>query len=283
MLSIERIRVVSLFAIIGALSLRAQPAIAQSPSAGERARMLYREGSVAFERHEYDRALGLFTQGYALSKKSGFLFNMAESARLTGDKSLAHQLYVHYLTEAKPGAQTADALLHCRELGVGPCQAEAARPASPPIQAPVLASPPIPVEKPLPPAPPPIQPVVARFEIASPDPSPHRASQLRVAGLVVGGLAIAAAVVGISVYAQAYADFGTLRDQTCRARPCTASDGDSVVTMADAGYALLGVAGAFAVADVVIWILQTRAQREAPKLALTPRTDGIGLTLSGSF
>ena len=119
-------------ALVGiVLALTTLPARAEPTPAQQSAMRHWESGLKLFEDKKYQEALGEFAQGYALSHKAGFLFNMAECARLLGDKPQAHQLYRRYLGEHPQGKLRAEALAHCRELGVGPCEAPAVAPPPP--------------------------------------------------------------------------------------------------------------------------------------------------------
>ncbi|MFH1130518.1 MAG: hypothetical protein V1754_04235 [Pseudomonadota bacterium] len=66
-----------------------------------------------------------FTEGHRLTNKGGFLFNMAECARMLQEKQRAHKLYMLYLREYKDGQNREQALKQCQELEVGSCDVSA--------------------------------------------------------------------------------------------------------------------------------------------------------------
>ncbi len=111
----------------------------------------WNRGLQLFNRGSYAEAMKAFARGYQLSRKAGFLFNMAECARLMNDRARARQLYVRYLTEHPQGKLRAEALRRCEELGLGPC--------------PALGREDLPGESPPPPPPPALQP--------TPQPAPY--------------------------------------------------------------------------------------------------------------
>jgi len=81
-----------------------------------RARQYYTEGTEHFQAARYREAGAAFTAGYELSHKPGFLWNMAECARLGGQGERALDLYRRYVAEAPNGGQRVDAEKHIREL-----------------------------------------------------------------------------------------------------------------------------------------------------------------------
>lgn len=99
-----------------------------APSEAERH---WQRGEALFGQSKYREAQAEFAQGYALSHKAGFLYNMAECARLLGDKTQARQLYLRYLTEHPQSKRQAEAKESCEALGLGPCVVPARGGASP--------------------------------------------------------------------------------------------------------------------------------------------------------
>jgi len=112
-----------------ALSVSLFSGVARAETEGnERARTSWREGQTLFNAGRYKEAMAEFAEGYALSHRAAFLFNMAECARLLDDRPLAHRLYLRYLTY-HPQSQGRDkAKQRCVELGVGPCTVAPAKP-----------------------------------------------------------------------------------------------------------------------------------------------------------
>jgi hypothetical protein len=110
-----------------AASAHAQPADQQQSAA---AMTHWEAGVKLFQKKRYSQASAEFAQGYAVSHKAGFLFNMAECARLLGDKNQAHDLYRRYLIQHPHGKLRSEALERCQALALGPCEAASA-PAGP--------------------------------------------------------------------------------------------------------------------------------------------------------
>lgn len=78
----------------------------------------YARGQHFVEKKEYLHALAEFSAGYELTARPAFLFNMAECARLLGDKPKARSLYQRYLDEAPEGALVVDARRRLEELSL---------------------------------------------------------------------------------------------------------------------------------------------------------------------
>jgi tetratricopeptide (TPR) repeat protein len=100
------------------------------------------------------------------------------------------------------------------------------------------------------PAPPPAPP---------PPPAPSR--KRLIAPLAVGGAAVVVAAVGAGLLGSVKADFDDLASGPNSCRPCSDAQIAPLETRADAGYALLGTAGALAVVDVVLWARALRHRR----------------------
>ncbi|WP_394828257.1 tetratricopeptide repeat protein [Pendulispora albinea] len=130
------------------LILAPATASAQTPAQSEaRARQYYAEGTGHFQGGRYLEAEAAFAAGFELSHKPGFLWNMAECARLLGNRERALELYRRYVREAPSGAQRAEAEMHVRELepsddtaakAHAPDRPSADPPATPPPQGPPL-------------------------------------------------------------------------------------------------------------------------------------------------
>ncbi len=84
---------------------------------------------------------------------------------------------------------------------------------------------------------------------------------LRVAAWTLAGLAIAAAAAGTGAYLSAYDRYRS----TERDCPCTDAAVEALRPQVEraerSGYALWGIAGAAAVADIVVWAVDARAAR----------------------
>jgi tetratricopeptide (TPR) repeat protein len=85
------------------------------------------------------------------------------------------------------------------------------------------------------------------------------------APLLVGGLTVALAGVGTALVVSVAPDYAALES---RCHPCAPSDYADVQLRANLGYAVWGLAGATAIADVVLWAMAAR-KRRAPSLVAT--------------
>lgn len=116
------------------------PAQADDAALEAKARALYRSATAHFEAGRYVEAQADFSAGYELSRKPGFLWNMAESARLAGRGDRSLELYRQYVSAAEPSAQRTEAQSRIRELEARrtPVDAAAAKVAapSPPLPSP---------------------------------------------------------------------------------------------------------------------------------------------------
>lgn len=74
-----------------------------------RARQHTREGNTHYEAARYDEAERAFREAYALSGRPGFLWNMAQCARLAGHRKRAIALYRRYVAAAPDGSQRQEA------------------------------------------------------------------------------------------------------------------------------------------------------------------------------
>lgn len=114
-------------------SLRAQPETVSgvSPAEMQRARALFAEGQALVEEARYEQALDKFSAAYELSKLPGFLFNMAECARLAGDTDEAGRLYQRHLDEVPDGDLAELSRRRLAELGAAKPQASPTSGAAP--------------------------------------------------------------------------------------------------------------------------------------------------------
>src|SRR5690349_19575978 len=80
------------------------------------ARTAFEKGEEAFQAGLYKEAEEWFTQGYELSHKPAFLWNMAESAAKQGENDRARALYHRYLDSAPSGQRREETLKRLAEL-----------------------------------------------------------------------------------------------------------------------------------------------------------------------
>lgn len=84
-------------------------AVAGPSSAEDRAREFTHTGNAHYEAGRYAEAEAAFREAYALSGRSGFLWNMAQCARLGGAGRRALSLYREYLRVSPEASQRAEA------------------------------------------------------------------------------------------------------------------------------------------------------------------------------
>ena len=95
-------------------------------------------------------------------------------------------------------------------------------------------------------------------------PSEHRRL---VAPIVVGGAAVAGAVIAAALVGSVAPEYDHLK-QVCQGA-CTRPQWSGLEARADAGYALFAVAGGLAVADGILWLLSYRHDRREHLVPLT--------------
>jgi len=91
-------------------------AVADDTALAEKAKVYYQQGQSLYAQGRYREARAEFSAGYDLSKKPGFLFNMAECSRLLGERAAALQTYQRYLVEDPSGKLVALAKQRIAEL-----------------------------------------------------------------------------------------------------------------------------------------------------------------------
>jgi tetratricopeptide (TPR) repeat protein len=95
--------------------------------------------------------------------------------------------------------------------------------------------------------------------VAPEPPPPPPSRRWMVAPIAVGAAALVFAITGSALVGSVGLDYDRLRDE-CKGA-CLPSRWADLETRANAGYALWGIAGAAAIADVVWWVVATRRHR----------------------
>jgi tetratricopeptide (TPR) repeat protein len=218
----------------------------------EAAKRHYLAGQAYFSRARYDDALREFQESYRLSHREAISYNLGLCEEKLDRVDDAIASLERYLA-AEPDSPRKESVNELLE-GLRARQREKARaaPPAPPAEAAPTATP-APAAPPAETAPPPAPPAPVLVETAPP--SRHR---LRPAAIAVAGLTLASVLAAAGAYGVAASQYDQLHDVTCVARPCVPGDWSGAQSAATAGYALFGVAGAAAAADVVLWILQVR-------------------------
>ena len=177
----------TLLVVIG-LALVAAPALADDKA---KAKELFDEGMKHFNVAEYPEAIAQWKQGYLLSKKPLFLFNIAQAYRFAGDCVQAMTFYESYAREEQ-NIKNQDEL----DAGIAACknakpvekqpeQVTTQQQSPPPEKTPPVQAPPTQQQKP-------IEAPVA------PAPAPETSGGgLRTAGIVTAGVGVLAGAAGI--------------------------------------------------------------------------------------
>jgi tetratricopeptide (TPR) repeat protein len=94
-----------------------------------------------------------------------------------------------------------------------------------------------------------------------PTPPPPPSRKRLIAPIAVGGAAVVVAAVGAGLLGSVKVDFDELASGPNSCRPCSDTQISPLEARANAGYVLLGTAGALAVVDVVLWVRAVRHRR----------------------
>lgn len=228
------------------------PVFAQTSSPEARARELFELGTKAFDESRYDKAEAAFSEAYELSHRAGFLWNMAQCARLRGDDSRALELYREYLAKSPKGSERAEAQQWVERLEAQSAQPAASGASTAPVQPPEPAAEP------------------ERSHWMSDPTLPWVLGGIGVAGFAVGG------VTGVMALGK-----GSIVDEECNGSACSragkeaADSGKKLSTASNVGFGV-GVAGA--AAAVVLLLAKPEPQRleQARKWTPTVAYDGNG-------
>ncbi|HET6281998.1 MAG TPA: tetratricopeptide repeat protein [Polyangia bacterium] len=166
------------------LSLFAGPAAADDP---RRAKELFQEGTTFFDVGQFDKAIEAWQAGYKAKPDPGFLYNIAQAYRISGDPHKAIFFYRGYLRNS-PNAENrveveqkiATLQKQAAELDKNKQPALAVPAPPPPGRAAVTAPPPAPTSVPPPPSSAPTPAASTPHATKAPDPPP--ASSVAFAG-----------------------------------------------------------------------------------------------------
>lgn len=181
----------ALLVVIG-LALVATPALADDKA---KAKQLFDEGMKHFNVAEYPEAIAQWKQGYLLSKKPLFLFNIAQAYRFAGDCGQAMAFYESYEREEQ-NPKNQDEV----DAGIAACK-NAKPPEKKPEQVTTTTQQTPPPDK-TPPVqtPPQTKPVETKpvETPVAPAPAPEESGGgLRTAGIVTAGVGVLAGAAGI--------------------------------------------------------------------------------------
>jgi len=171
----------------------ATPALAQ-PSGRDAAKAHFKSGKALQDAGKYSEAADEYQAAYDNDPRPAMLFNIAQAHRLAGHKKTALDFYQRYLTDEPSGAGAREARQWVTEL-----QREVD------AEKPVVPDKPV---TPTPPVTPPSKPVVAPHPPPQARTTTKSSPQLRIAGLVVGGIGVASLAAGVAfgLKAQSAAD-----------------------------------------------------------------------------
>jgi tetratricopeptide (TPR) repeat protein len=291
--------VLTVVALFGVASLAASPrgwaqeggaaAATTDDEKDRRAKDLYEQGNTHYDLAEYDQAIDLFKQAYALSHRPTLLYNIAQAYRLKGDCEQALQVYRNYL-RVDPGSQFR-AKVESRIAEMETCVKDPTRK---------------PVGKEA------IQEggggsategkgakgtvghdVVGGGGGGAAGPSgagseSARGGTKKLFGLVAAGVGVAAIGTGVYFSLQAKDKSDQVAEACPAASPCDwnpmleslQSDGQSAQTTATVLYV---VGGAAIAGGVVLYILGANEASAAPQVAFVPRRGGGSLAATWSF
>lgn len=216
---------------------------AQDAAGADAARAAHKRGTAAYQLGNFDEAIAAFREAYALSPTAGLLFNLAQAYRAKGPSGCADALrtYRAYLREAPdaPNRALTDGHIADMERCV-----EANAPPPP-------ASPPQPVPAPAP------GPRATQPPPDTPIPWVH---------IAVGGVGVAAAVVGAVLLGSAGSEYDRLEEQ-CPAGDCPPESWQSYQTQERVGVGLVIGGAALAVGAAVVWLVVPDSRARPPTAA----------------
>jgi tetratricopeptide (TPR) repeat protein len=256
-------------ASVGAQPAPAAPAPAPSPANKAEAKKLVDAGIKAYDQKDYDKAIDLYQQAYALMKHPLLLFNIAQAHQFAGHLDEATRYYDQYLAAEPNGAKAQEARDNLTIIKNMP------RPAPPaPTPEPAPAEPPAPpAEKVMP------TPSVSMHA----DTPAHPGRTLRIAGLATAGVGVACAGVAIA--------YGLRLERIEKAQLERFNQGlpyePGEVKKGEAAqrnqYITAVLAGSFVVGGGVLYWMGHRQGRRETATAWVPLVspDGAGLALTG--
>jgi tetratricopeptide (TPR) repeat protein len=221
--------------LVLALSSVATAGRAEEPDATERARLLFDEGRQLAGHRDYEGARRRFEAARAIKPMPELDYNVGFCWDKLGRGDEALREYRRYLA-AMPAAFNAEVVrtrIAVLEQARDAAAANAAHAAA------------------------------GSTSAASPDGAAVSTATSRrryVVPIAVGAAALTTAIIGSALVGSVKPEFDRLKSEC--AGMCAASRWSGLEARANAGYALWGIAGAVAIADVVLWVVELRARRE---------------------
>lgn len=263
--------------VVASLLAIATPASAQpAPDPRKQAEVLYNEGTKHYNLREYPEAIAAFKEAYRLMSEPLFLYNIAQSYRLSNDCANAYTFYKTYLRDAPKDPDRAKIENWIVELE--PCaKAAAAKPIEPVTP---------PGDKPADPVKPADAPITTTGEVVvlPPPPPPAPRNNLRIAGLATlgGGVVLAGIGIAFSVRAtNAASDLEAACKTGCDAGAVAAIDDRG--TSAQRNATIFYIAGGAAAAVGAGLLIYSTITRRSETVALTPTHGGAVATAAFSF
>jgi tetratricopeptide (TPR) repeat protein len=229
------------------MMLLARVAHAGEADPTEKARQLFQEARQRYQMHDYEGARQRFEAARAIKPMPEFDYNVGFCWDKLGRGDEALREYHKYL-DAMPDAPNA-AVVRARIAVLEEARAAAAAAAA------SSSSQPTPAE-----------------------PAPASSRKRYIAPIAVGSAAVATLIVGSALVGSVKPDFDRLKAE-CNGM-CDPSRWSGLEARANAGYALWGIAGALAIADAALWIVEVRGHRERPRASLPVRGSGGGLAVT---
>jgi tetratricopeptide (TPR) repeat protein len=251
-----------------------------------KAKDLYEQGNTHYDLAEYDQAIDLFKQAYALSHRPTLLYNIAQAYRLKNDCEQALQVYKNYL-RVDPSSPFR-AKVESRIAEMETCVKD---PSRKPVGGPEA------IQKdqnggsagegkgagsrPRP-------DLVPPGGGAGATDATRGGSTKKLLGLVTAGVGVVALGSGYYFSRQASDKADQLEAACTTGAPCEwndellslQSDGQSADTTAKILY---GVGGAAIVGGVVLYVLGVREASAAPQVAFVPQRGGGGVVAAWAF
>jgi tetratricopeptide (TPR) repeat protein len=263
------------------LALLCGVAVAQSPPA-DPAEEAYQEGKRLYDLREWDQAIAKFKEAYKLRADAASLFNIAQSYRLKGDCLEAVNFYKTFRTKFPNEKTAAKAEKFITELDECAKQRAAAAKTAPtePVTEPVKTDP-VKTE--------PLATDLVKTEPVKTEPTPpvdpeplprgpegKPGGGLRLAGIVVGGIGMAAFGTGIYFAMKA----SSRADELSKSPVWDQHLYDSGKSADRNSKILLGVGGAAIAGGVVMYILGRKAASDAANVSILPARGGASLVWS---
>jgi tetratricopeptide (TPR) repeat protein len=260
-----------LCAVLASVALA--PAGHAEPRGKRNAESHYNKGMKAYNLGHFPEAIEEFEKAYELAPEPILLYNIAQSHRQDGNAQRAAFFYRRYLEaapDAKNRAEIEKRLAELQSQIDAPKDSPAIAPPPAPVPPPVVAPPPVP-------APP---PVVVQTTQPAQVPPPSQGRGLRIAGLVTGGVGVAAAITGTALVL-----YGRSQQSSAMSGTWDASKYDSGKSMQTVGWIAVGVGGAAVVTGTILYVVGAKSASVPGTLSLAPLVtpDAGGAVLLGRF